>query len=664
MTLRRLAWVAFLCLPAQAATLRLDARDIFNRAVTREIRLSPDGSALQLDSGELFDDDGTAAGYSYKPNVERLSNAVWIRKQLVIADPRASAAMLLVGPGGKLSVTVNGSPQTLEAPRKTGFGQWQAYAINPAALKPGVNDIVISGAGRVWIARGDDSPVDLPHRSARSADGGASWSVDKLGPDRDISGEYYVRVYLEHYRSKGSILLPVLDVANLAGSPLAPPITAPGPVRVSAGSDNGAQQAISIRVRSGTTYVPGKDSWSEWIRLARNGRLEAPRGRFVQAEVTLATSDPLATPRLREITVETAPALAADWTKPAKIVDARNEEIVRTSIPFRYEPFTHPNLKELRSRYHLDEVVRGAKTDLELVAKLAAWSARQWKWQQWHLDEYYPAWDALEILSKHADGKTVGGFCLQYDIVFLQACESFGLPGRALSISNGSLGRPKAGGHEPTEIWSNDFRKWIYVDGTGAWYALDGATGVPLSLWELRRRQIRLLRGEAAEPVRIVEIEKTAHKWTGLTEDLGFAELRLIPRSNFLEQKAPLPLNQGFLRAWFWTGHHVWSDSDAPAELLHANRVTQPGNFEWTLNQAHYVLEARPSPGEIRVHLDTETPGFETFLAEIDGAGRRPVSAIFSWKLHPGSNRLRVWPRNDAGREGISSWLELEMPTR
>ena len=120
----------------------------------------------------------------------------------------------------------------------------------------------------------------------------------------------------------------------------------------------------------------------------------------MQVEVSLATGDPLVTPRLREITIETAPVLAADWTKGFKVVDAHNEEIVRTSIPFRYEPFNHPKLKELRERYGLDKVVSGAQTEMELVSKLTAWAARQWKWREWHLAESYPAWDALEI-SRH-----------------------------------------------------------------------------------------------------------------------------------------------------------------------------------------------------------------------------------------------------------------------
>jgi hypothetical protein len=138
-------------------------------------------------------------------------------------------------------------------------------------------------------------------------------------------------------------------------------------------------------------------------------------------------------------------------------------------------------------------------------------------------------------------------------------------------------------------------------------------------------------------------------------------ELRLVPRSNFLEKKSPLPLNQG-MRGWFWTGHHAWTDADCPASLLYGNRVSDRRNWEWTLNQAHLVLEATATPGEVRVHLDTQTPGFDTFLADIDGAGVKPVTSGFVWTLRPGKNALEVRPRNVAGREGITSRVVIERP--
>jgi hypothetical protein len=659
----------------QAATLRLTARTIYKRAVSSNITLSADGAALQLESGEVFEDDGPASGFSYKPNKELLSPGVEIRKQLLIPDPRASKAILMIGRGGELKVDVNGKPQKLGPPKKTFFGEWQAYNIDPAALKPGINEIMIRGTGTVWIARADDSYEALPHRSARSTDGGKSWKVDGLGPTGDIAGEYYVRVRLEHFCSRGSMLLPVMDVANLDGRPLAPPLTAPGPLRIAISTAPGSGNGVTLRVRSGTTYMPGTETWSEWMPLDAAGNLKTPRGRFIQVEATLSTDDPRVTPRLSEITLTTESTFAKenDWTKTVKITGFHNEEIVRTSIPFRYEPFTDPKLRELRKRYRLDEVVGDAKSDLETLTRLAAWTSRQWKWAEWHLDEYYPPWDALDILQKQPDGKPVGGFCQQYNVVLLQAAESFGFVGRDISINSGTLGRPTTIGHEAVEIWSNQFHKWVWIDGMYAYYPADLVTGVPLSLWEVRERQLRLLAGQEAEPTRIVHIVepvllpsmpdwlKAALQWQKLDADMSFEEQRLIPRSNFLEQMWPLPLNNG-KSGWSWNGFEVWTDAAVPAEPIHPNVITRPGNLEWTLNQAHFVLEPTSTPGDLLVHLDTETPGFEAFLAEIDGGEKASVQPIFSWKLHPGHNRLKVWPRNLAWRDGIASWIDLEMP--
>ena len=69
---------------AQAATLRLNPPTIYQSAVSSNITLSPDGSTLQLKSGEVIQDDGPASGFSYKPNREMLTPGIEIRKQLLI----------------------------------------------------------------------------------------------------------------------------------------------------------------------------------------------------------------------------------------------------------------------------------------------------------------------------------------------------------------------------------------------------------------------------------------------------------------------------------------------------------------------------------------------------------------------------------------------------
>jgi transglutaminase-like putative cysteine protease len=657
-----LAFTAAGASPAFADELRLDAKALYERSITRDVRLTASG--IELEEGALFEDDGPAAGYSYQPNEERLSDKVRIKKELIVPNPGARAATLLVGPGGDLKATVNGKPVELKPAGKAG-NYWQTYAIPPDALKPGKNECVLYGNGRVWIARAQDFAAGSaerpkhPGRSARSGDGGTSWEADRLGPSGDISGEYYVRLFLDHFRPAGVITLPVLDAGNLANRVIAPPLAQPIPVRVHLDAETGRAGRVRLFARSGTTAAPNAATWSGWEPLDA-GEWREPRGRFFQVAVVLATNDPLGTPRVKGLRIEAAPPKAEDWSAKLKVLEHDSAVIVRSPIPFTYEPFDHPKLKELRARHKLDEVVKGAKTEFELVERLARWSAGCW--EKGHLKDAYPAWDALDILKPHADGKPVGGFCQQYNVVFLQACESFGIPGRPVSIGVGDHGgKVRGSGHEVVEIWSNDHRKWVYVDGNMGWYAVDAKGGVPLSLWELRDRQLQVLNGKPAAPIRVVHLLEGGKRWEGLEGWPAFLELRLVPRSNFFEEKSPLPLNQG-MRGWFWTGHHAWTDAEYPASLLYSQRVSDQRNWNWTLNQTHFTLEATATPGEVRVHLDTETPGFDTFLADIDGAGPKPVRPGFVWKLHAGKNRLEVRSRNAASRDGIVSRAVIEQP--
>src|SRR3712207_7884372 len=59
-----------------------------------------------------------------------------------------------------------------------------------------------------------------------------------------------------------------------------------------------------------------------------------------------------------------------------------------------------------------------------------------------------------------------------------------------------------------TTLFRSDHRKWVYVDGQMAWYLADEKSGVPLSLLELRERQLAALRGKPAAGVKMVRSEE------------------------------------------------------------------------------------------------------------------------------------------------------------
>ena len=660
-----LAAMVLFAAPASADERTWDARTLFAEWVGEGVQLSPDDSAVTLQRGRLFEDDGPAAGYSFRPNEEKLGPRIRIRKELLIPDPRADAATLLVGSGGALQAEINGTAVELKAIGKAG-NYWTMYAIPPQCLVAGRNVLVLHGTGSIWIARDDEFPQGAehgkpPNRSARSTDDGATWDDTHLGTAGNVDGEYYVRVFLDHYHTRGSLVSPILDLGNLASGNaklIGRILAGLGPIRATATCELNTAGEVAIDFRAGMTAVPRAEGWTEWQPLAE-GAWAGPRGRYVQVRLRLATSDPQQSPRVSRLSFQKkSPDSESSWTDKLRVLESRNEPIVRTSIPFRYEPFDHPRLKQLRESQRLDEIVAGAATELELICRLAAWSSGRWK--RGHLSEAYPAWDALEILKPHPDGTPTGGFCQQYNLVFLQACESFGLVGRAVSLSPGSLvNKPGRSGHEVVEIWSNEYRKWIYVDGDFAKLPVDEVTNIPLSLWELRQRQLDLFAQQPVPATRLVALGETGRQtWSSLEDTVPFAELRLIPRSNFLQQQSPLPLHQG-MRGWFWTGLYAWTDDRLPAALLYGHRVTRRGDWEWTLNQAHLTFEPAEFP-ELRVHVDTETPGFDTFLARVDDAEPKPVVSPFVWTLHAGRNRLEVRSRNIAGREGAASFVVLE----
>jgi hypothetical protein len=767
--------------PTKANVLVWNARELFDRGTVRDVRLSRDGQCLELDRGVLIEDDGPAAGYSYVPNEESLTEHVVLEKQLIVADPRAATATLLVGSTADFCFKVNGVATSLEPLGKAG-NYWRRYAVPVDTLVAGVNRFELQGAGKLWIAleqdyaAGSETRRHHPNRSRKSLDGGKTWTDRGLGPNGDLDGEYYVRLQLDQHPPSGVWWSPIVDLANLDHAPLSPAGELRPPFRVRAtvaerpvgnvrlavrtgpklpsdalrsdalrsdaldgdtksgtnvggsagggggeGGGGGARSADArttggVNNRSWSASHP-EDSWEGWSVWQAvddsNGSAKpvVPLGRYAQVRLELATADPRDSPRVTglewglEDPLPAGPVTSAGegeaagaavgrrstplapWTRRVRIVEREVPVVRRSSLPFTYEPFDAATLQELRRVERLDEHVRadkaassesddavgeskdavgeskdtvdratntrgvGGQPEWALIRRLAAWSAL--RWSDGHLGQSYPPWNALEILKPHSDGKPIGGFCQQFNVVFLQACESFGLIGRAVSIGAGDHGLAIRSGHEVVEIWSNEFAKWVYIDGQAGWYFVD-ERGTPLSLLELRERQLAVRAGQPGDAVRLLRVAKTKWTWSGLAGWPAFAELRLIPRSDWLTRPSPLPLNQG-MRGWFWSGHVAWNDDAYPASLLYGQRVGQTANWQWTGQAAAARLQATETSGELRVAIESVIPGGGTLQVRDNDQPPRRVSSEFSWTLRPGVNRLVVEPVNRADRAGAGS---------
>ena len=247
------------------------------------------------------------------------------------------------------------------------------------------------------------------------------------------------------------------------------------------------------------------------------GTIERPLGRYVQLAIDLTTDEPLTTPRLKGVTIESQPAATPDWTARLRVIESDNQPIVRSSIPFEYEPFDHSDLRSLRERYKLDDVVQGASDRVR--ADLPPGGLVQPA-----LGEG-PSGRALSAVERAEDSRAAHGrHACRRLLPAVQPRVPAGLrelrhsrPGR-LDRPGGAAGVASGSGHEVVEIWSNEHRKWVYVDGNCAWYAVDQETGDAALAVGAARAAARCLGGQASRAdSRSSSWPRRATTWEGLT---------------------------------------------------------------------------------------------------------------------------------------------------
>jgi hypothetical protein len=83
-------------------------------------------------------------------------------------------------------------------------------------------------------------------------------------------------------------------------------------------------------------------------------------------------------------------------------------------------------------------------------------------------------------------------------------------------------------------------------------------------------------------------------------------------------------------------------------------------DLEWTINQVRFDVAATDEQGVVRIQMGTVTPGFDTYLINIDRSGWQPSGRQVRWQMHAGNNQLQMRVRNTAGVEGPISLIELD----
>ena len=698
-------------------TLRFDlnASDLEARGRLKRLGYLPSEHVIKLDDMLLIEDDapaiGAPKGAEDRSWFEKLHRGVMIRKDLVLDDPRAFSGYLVFNGSEMeenehpLHIRVNGT-HLVRLPTKwahpfarqyytrewghDGFDNWFVVEIPVGALRQGKNEFVlwteseeasweIMVAAEEEYARGSVTRVHHPNRSSRSRDGGATWDFDRLGWKDAHDGEYAIRLSLDRYVPEGTYVSPVIDLAEAWGATSIKKRTALRECSARWIVDVPEGTRVKIRARLGENPVPSSNSWSPFREIDGFAkRWENPPGRYLQFNVVMGTENPLVTPALKGLSVESA--LEGSPSKSPvfhRIVEFRNRPVVRPSVEFTHEDFL--KLKALRERFELDAVVEGASTEFERQLRLMRWA---YKVPIGRLDPY--AWNYYDLPLLETDADSVreehsarrrDGHCLYCNLTLIAACLAMGYPARWTNISTKSTY-----GHEVTEVWSNDFDKWVFMDATRDYYIYDPDTGVPMNLLEISERlreimprpatwddpvQWQIPDNSRACDVRVAYREgDNAYSIRDVAEGpyllLMKGHLQMPTRNDFASRSHPVPWRVS--SNWGGDLFYCYYSETFPRKREYQLHTNRPQDFTPPLNRSELFASETERPGVLRVDMDTETPCFETFLVRIDdGEWREHAASSLEWALHEGLNRLQARIRNTVGVCGPESFLSVVM---
>lgn len=695
--------------PRKSLRLEWSAEKLFMNSTSRGVMLVDDG--ITLENQFLIEDDAPACGYSSEDgSVEVFKEAVVVKKILRLDQVPVSPAKIamMVYPdfppepnnGRHLVFSINGHEITYEVNHF-----WTDAPVPASYLHPGDNIITVRALEpdtrfKTWISLdqnyhfGAAGRLAHPNRSARSVDGGKTWDFDHLGEKGIVDGEYPIRLKLSNYHSDGWLQSPVIDMAinsDINGLKL-PVVLETATIKLQQQSPECTQ--VELKARTGTTHFVSENTWENWV-VCKKGKIPASllKNRFLQFSITLGTYSPADSPILEKAELETHYRIKNEnLSNGIKVTQLVNRPKRLSAFDFQYENPNHPKLKELRTKYQLDKVIAGCDTEFDKMLKLKSWVARQWYWHLLKPEVDIFEWDALKILEPDENGEN-GGYCLHYAIVYMQALQSFGFNARIVN-TNYSIW----GGHEMTEVWSNEFGKWVLMDPNFDTYFIDRETGIPLNVLELHNiflthyypneiidrnnwsredfvkraefrgmpQSIECVVGGGAKGGALKEYDwwkpvVNLYPYCGGYGLLNTGYFRMLPRNDFLSQPYPIPVNHGRTH-WGWTGYYCWYDKQTPRSQEHSQFTNRQNDLYWNLNEVDFSAEIIDQQ-KLLIMLDTNSPYFDHYKLQVNGTVIPLKENRYELNLVQGSNLLKFQVVDGMNNVGPASILEITYST-
>lgn len=153
----------------------------------------------------------------------------------------------------------------------------------------------------------------------------------------------------------------------------------------------------------------------------------------------------------------------------------------RKDLSIYYENPKTAYFDTLRRKYSIVNVIKNDRNDMQRVLSILNWTHHQWK----HDGNSSPKKnDAISILNEVKEGKRFP--CFAYAIVLRDQLIAQGFKARVLYLKTKDAETRKGSpGHVATEVFLNDQKKWVFIDGQ--FNVMPTLNGKPLNAVEFQQ---------------------------------------------------------------------------------------------------------------------------------------------------------------------------------
>ena len=351
--------------------------------------------------------------------------------------------------------------------------------------------------------------------------------------------------------------------------------------------------------------------------------------------------------------------------------DTQAQEVQKSPILFYHESSRQKRIQALLDEFDFDDYTLRGVSEFDQMLLLKDWVYRRIPYDLNYKDA--ELLDAAEILRRAQKGESF--ICTSMAVLFVECAVSLGWTARLVFL------RKKSGQeHAAADIWSNQYRKWIYIDPT--WNIHLERYGVPLSVFEARKewltrkgRQLTYVfgAGDHRERYRAAQLPVSRGDsaiWRYLPLDTTWLEytfqIGVVGRNDLLSCAASgCPL---------WERVYIIRDRcnrrDRNWFLAESGIPVPPRALFHDLNRVDITIQGgvpdRPRPVRVRFShngKNTFAPNFMEYLVKAGDGEWEVAEEEYRWKLKKGRNVLAVRIMNRFGMTGPITKKEIIIHT-